>query len=73
MQPSYKKLLLQSNKELTVYGDIEVLILLSMHIQIPKPFLDELLAKYFEKDKGLVQRVLDEGYQQQAIHYLPNV
>lgn len=73
MQPSYKKLLLQSNKELSVYGDIEVLILLGLHIQIPKAFLEELLAKYFEKDKSLVQRVLDEGYQQQAIQYSQNV
>jgi hypothetical protein len=73
MQPSYKKLLLQSNKELTVYGDIEVLILLGMHIQIPKQFLEELLAKYFEKDKALVQRVLDEGYIQQSIQFQQNV
>ena len=67
MQPSYKKLLLQSNKELTVYGDIEVLILLSMHIHISKPFLEDLLSKYFDKDKAIIQRVLDEGYQQQAL------
>ena len=31
MQPNYKKLLLQSNKEMMAYGDLEVLIMLNMH------------------------------------------
>jgi hypothetical protein len=73
MQPSYKKLLLQSNKELTVYGDIEVLILLGLQVNISKPLLDELLAKYFDKDKALVQRVLDEGLVQQPPPYSQNI
>jgi len=31
MQPDYMKLLLQSNKEMMVYGDLEVLIMLNVH------------------------------------------
>lgn len=64
MQEGHKKLLLQSNKELVVYGDIEVLLLLHMDIKIGRPAFENLMQRHFDKDRESVQSMLDENYLQ---------
>lgn len=64
MQEGHKKLLLQSNKELIVYGDIEVLLLLHMDVKIGRPAFDSLMQRYFGKEQAAVQGMLDESYLQ---------
>jgi len=63
MQPSYKKLLLQSNKELTVFGDMEVLILVGMHTSINRATMEDILSANFDKgQRETVLSVLDDEY-----------
>lgn len=64
MQPNYKKLLLQSNKEITLNGDLEVLILLNMHFTIGQKNFNEIMGKYFEDIKGELLPILDPEYLQ---------
>lgn len=60
MQPDHSKLLLQSNKELRMYGDLDVLILLKMHFDIPKKALDEVLIKL--KDPQKLKDILGQEF-----------
>ena len=43
MQPNYRKLLLQSNNNMVVYGDLEVLVMLNMHNNLMNLVPKELL------------------------------
>lgn len=60
MQESLKKLLLQSNKELTVCGDLEVLILLHMDVKMGRPALHKMMRGYFGKEWDKVAKLIGE-------------
>lgn len=64
MQPNYRKLLLQSNKEITLNGDLEVLILLNMHITIGQKNFNQIRDKYFAGFKEDLTEILDPEYLQ---------
>ena len=46
-QASNMKLTLMSNKEITLYGDIEVLVLLEMHLRVKQADLLDILQGCF--------------------------
>jgi hypothetical protein len=54
--------LLQSNKEITLNGDLEVLILLNMHITIGQKNFNEIKEKYFTGFKEDLTEILDPEY-----------
>lgn len=62
MHPNYKKLKMSSNKEMTLNGDIDTMILLKIDLYFNKTQLEELFGKLFDKDKALMLSLLEDDY-----------
>lgn len=56
MTSDSRKLVFQADKEVNIYGDIEVLILLRYHYQVTRDAIKVILRKVF---KNLVSKALD--------------
>lgn len=62
MHPNYKKLKMSSNKEMTLNGDIDTMILLKIDLFFNRTQLEALFGELFDKDKNLMISMLDEEY-----------
>lgn len=64
MEPDYRKLLMQSNKAMMVYGDLEVLIMLNMHSSLASVRPNTIQNSAADED-GDIGALLDSNYSQQ--------
>lgn len=62
MQPNYKKLLLQSNKEVKMSGDLEVLMMLKMHYKVDLGLFQEICDEDFKDSKSVFLEKMDPEY-----------
>lgn len=60
--PNGTRLLVVSNKEMTLYGDMEVLLLLKMHQARGQKGVEEVVDRHFPKDKNVLLDILEEEF-----------
>lgn len=62
MHPNFKKLKMSSNKEMTLNGDLDTMILLKIDLTFTQNQLEELFGVLFDKDKTMMMNILDDDY-----------
>lgn len=62
MHPNYKKLKMSSNKEMTLNGDLDTMILLKIDLTYTKTQLEDLFGTLFDKDKSMMLNILEDDY-----------
>lgn len=51
---------MQSNKEMTIYGDLEVLLLLRMDRLFGNQGYEDIISTYFSKDRKLIESLKED-------------
>lgn len=62
MQPNYKKLLLQSNKEVKMSGDLEVLMMLKMHYKVDTDLFNSICNEDFGANREFFLDIMEQDY-----------